>query len=403
MSTKGSIKTLREMNTGLVLGLVRSQGPISRADVAKITGLTRSTVSDIVAALVAEDAVLEVGMGDNWTGRKPVLYEYNANLGFVLGLKIGGTHLSCMAADMAGSILARRRLPLPAMTGRSAVLAYLFEQVGRFCAEEHLDLTRLKAVGIASSGVVDYNTGRVLGASPNLPEWEDFALGDIVRDRFGVPVVVDNDVHCALIGEVNRGAAIGCRNAAFVYVSTGFGGALMLDGKLYRGNRFFAGEIGYWMAGKQHLQRRWGSRGCLETLASGPGIVERAEAGLSAYPDSILAEHHGRLTAEMVFAGARAGDALARVVVDETADYLGFATVNLAVLLDLDMVVLGGGVMRSADLLLGPIQSYVERHVLVPPKVAVSRNPEEASVLGAIEIVLDRVRQWVDHGAVPRP
>lgn len=260
---KGSIKTLRAMNKGLVLQLIRSGGPISRADISKRTGLTRSAVSAIVSRLLAEGAVLAVGIGSNWTGRKPVLYEYNALQGFVLGLDIGGTNINLAAADMVGTIVARHRFQTPAALSRSELLACLFNEVQRFCDQAELSLADLKAVGVASPGVIDHVAGRVVGAAPNLPDWADFPLAQLIRDRLGVPVLIDNDVHLALLGEVRRGAAAGCPNAAFINVSTGLGGALMLDGRLHRGPRNFGGEIGYWLAGTEHLHRDWGARAAL--------------------------------------------------------------------------------------------------------------------------------------------
>ncbi|MDB4893776.1 MAG: xylR [Firmicutes bacterium] len=389
---KGSIKTLRVMNQGLVLQLIRSGGPISRADISKRTGLTRSAVSAIVSKLVAEGAVLAVGIGSNWTGRKPVLYEYNARSGFVLGLDIGGTNISCAAADMVGVIVARHRFQTPAALSRHELLACLFTEMQRFCDQAELSLADLKAVGVASPGVIDHVAGRVVGAAPDLPDWEDLPLAQLIQDRLGVPVLIDNDVHLALLGEVRRGAAEGCRNAAFINVSTGLGGALMLDGRLHRGPRNFGGEIGYWLVGTEHLHHDWGVRGCLETMTSGRGIAERARAGLRSFPQSLLADPAVKITAETIFECARSGDPLAHQIVQETADYLGFTVVNLASLLDLEVVILGGGVMRSADLLLSKVQEYADRHTPVPVAVTVSRFPDEASLLGAIDLVLDSIR-----------
>lgn len=370
---------MRSVNKSLLLELVRARGRTTRAELARETGFTRATVSQIIADLVAEGWLEEVGIGDSPTGRKPVLYEYRPRLGVVLGLDLGGSTLQCAVANLSGQIVSRRNEP----TGGVRTSHELLDRIERLARETLAAAPahpaqggpELRAVGVATPGIVDVDLGVVLGASPNLPEWHDLPLREHLERRLGVPVRVENDVNAALLGEHRFGRARGVRNAAFVAVSTGLGGALLLDGRLYRGARGGAGEIGYWLAGHEHVHADWGGRGCLESLCSGSAMARAAGA-----PDA-------RAVCEL----ARAGDAAALEIVQSTAEYLGLAVSNLASLLDLEMVVLGGGVMLSADLFLDLIRSIVARHAPTRVEVVPSQLGDEAGLRGAVQMALTAV------------
>lgn len=381
-------RDLRGANRVLLLSLIREAGSISRAELARRTRLTRSTVSQVVADLIERNLVREEGPVKGGPGRRPVSLRYQAESQLVLGLDIGGTNIVAALGDLDGNILRHETWPLPAFSAAAPLLDWLADRsqtfVSSYAAGRHPCVA-----GVATPGVVDVQAGVVLDASPNLPEWNGLALSAELERRMGWPVLVENDVNLALLGEMRAGAAVGKENVALLVVSTGIGGALALGGRLYRGRRGAAGELGYWLMGREHLASDWGTHGCLESLVSGSAIARRAVAECLDL---------GHPTAKELFASARGGHAQASRVVAEVADWLGMAVTNLLSLLDLDCVLLGGGVAQSADLLLDRIQATVARHSLGHPLaksviqslVQTTALRELSGVRGALQIAADR-------------
>ncbi len=368
---------LRQVNRTLTLDLLREAGPLSRADLSRALGLTRSTMSLIVQGLVEEGLIRSAGIGSPHTGRKSVLYEYNPDAGAVIGVDIGGTNIKCILSDLRGTPQHRESWETFAQETSGAFISRLVAEVRGMITRSGLAPSQLKGLGVATPGIVDPGAGVVIGASPNLPQWYDLPLGEILGREFGIPVKVENDVNAALIGESIYGVGKGGRDLAYLVFSTGIGGALMLGGEIYRGASFAAGEIGYWLLGAHQLDRDWKPRGAFESSCSAPSIAAEGSRRL------------GRpVTAKQVFEAARAGDQTASRLVEETARLIGMAVSNLASLLDVDAIILGGGVMLSGDLLLPAIRSVVERHALRPPAIHASALRDEAGALGAAHLAL---------------
>jgi predicted NBD/HSP70 family sugar kinase len=204
----------------------------------------------------------------------------------------------------------------------------------------------------------------------------------MLRRRFPVPVQVENDVNLAALGEMWRGAGRGRRHLLFVAPGTGIGAGIIIDGRLHGGAHHFAGEIGYCCPSPEYLDEDYGLLGCLETLASGPGLLRRARERLG-----------GRLradaTARDVFEMARAGDAEAAALCEETATLIGIAVGNVVAALDPEVVVFGGGLSREGESLLGRVREVVYRMVPVRPEIVVSTLGDDAQLHGAVRAALE--------------
>lgn len=390
LSVKGGTPGMvRIVNRTLIYELVRDAGPISRADLARITRLTRASVSEVVEELLAAGLLREKGVeASGRVGRAPTLLELEPRSGLVVGVDIGGTTVSAWAADLAGTPLARVEWHSKDYPTRSLFLGQLEASIRRAVQQTGLDPERLKAVCVATPGIVD-SEGNVLGASPNLPEWRDLPLAHLLRQVLRLPVVVENDVNAALVGEGWKGAGRRFRNIVFLAAGTGIGGALMIEGRLVRGAHSAAGEVGYLLFGRETLDGSWGEHGCFESLASGPAVASAARAQLQAgYPSSLRTLPLSQVDAPAVFAAARDGDGMAREIVAEVADYFALAVCNLAAVVDPECVIIGGGVSRSADLLLDRIRAAVSRHLPIRPVVEVAELGQEAGVWGAIRLAV---------------
>jgi predicted NBD/HSP70 family sugar kinase len=222
--------------------------------------------------------------------------------------------------------------------------------------------------------------------------WRDLPLQELLVSKFNLPVFVENDVKLAALGEWGFGAGRGAHNLVCISVGTGIGAGVIIGDKLYRGRNQAAGEIGYFVPSAEFLGRTYGEYGALERLASGSGMAERARELLRRIGATTEAQE---LTSEDVFLAARRGEAWARQVVRETVDYLSVAVSNVNSVLDPDVIVLGGGIAESADLLLDPILERIRGVTTYLPRLAVSPLGRRAAAMGAIVLVMNETSEYV--------
>jgi predicted NBD/HSP70 family sugar kinase len=305
-----------------------------------------------------------------------VLYELNPSAGWVVGIDVGRRRVRAALADITGTVVARRDEPARATSART-LIGQLGAIAHGLAAEAGIGWDQVHHVTVGSPGVFEPTRGAVTLA-PNLPGWGRQGLLLRLRDELGSRIGVENDVNLAAEGERWRGLARDVRNFGFLSVGTGVGMGLVLDGKLYRGASGAAGEVGYLPIGADPYDRQVRRRGAFEEAVNGAAVVRAAGA----------AGMGGSLTAKKVFGLARRGDPLAgRVVEDEAARIaLGIAVVTAVV--DLELVILGGGVGGNADLLLGPVERELRALSPMRPRLAVSALGEDAVLPGAVATAL---------------
>jgi predicted NBD/HSP70 family sugar kinase len=232
-------------------------------------------------------------------------------------------------------------------------------------------------------GVTLHQEGVVKWA--NSLNWRDFPLKKRLSERYSLPITVDNDVNLAALGELWFGAGQNCQNMITITIGWGIGAGIIIDGSLYRGSREASGEIGDMLPGREFLGRSFNDFGALESVASGKGIAEQAREILK---DRRTPQELENLTAEDVFDAARLGQKWAIHLIDKTIDYLAIMVANLSVYFDPDLIVIGGGVSRSADLLIEPILNRIQGTIPTLPRLEASNLGLRASVMGAITHVL---------------
>lgn len=308
----------------------------------------------------------------------------------MLALDIGGTKLAAGVVDRAGVVHSFAVEPSRAGEGPTPTLARLFDLGRRAVDESGIDWPAIEAVGIGCGGPLDSERG-VLIAPPHLPGWRDVPVTELAEQALGRAATLENDATAAAAGEHRWGAGAGVRNMVYLTISTGVGGGVVIDGSLYRGSSGNGGELGHvtidWHGRRCH---GCGRLGCLEAYVSGTSIAERAqEAGL------------GFATAADVAAAARAGDAGAVRLWDETVEALSCGLTSIVNLFEPELVVLGGGVTRSGELLLDPVRSAVRAGAMRPAGEAVdvvlSPFGDHVGVVGAAAIVYDRAELGVDE------
>jgi predicted NBD/HSP70 family sugar kinase len=381
---------MRNINRSAVLEILRENSPIARSQIARNLNMSLPTVMRIVDDLMDEDLVRLHSLGESTGGRPSSLLEFNGNAYTVIGVDLGGTKMFGTVADLSGTI--QHELYRAHEDGHEA--GDYLEQLCRFI-ELLLDAPRpagqrVRGIGIGVPALTQVPEGIVTWA-PSLG-WRDLPLQHILAERFDLPVFVENDVNLTALGEWGFGAGRGARNLVSIAIGTGIGAGIILGGALYRGHNQAAGEVGYLLPGVEYLGRRYEGFGALESLASGSGVAERAARLLE--QEGMPLFQNG-LTAHDVFEAARQGESWAQRVVNETVDYLSLAIAGISALLDPEVIVLGGGVARSADMLIGPILQRLERAVPFVPRLVASPLERRAAAMGAIMLVLNATTEYV--------
>jgi glucokinase len=295
---------------------------------------------------------------------------------YIAAVDLGASRVRTAIADEGGDLLARRAELMDPEAPPEKVVQDILESLELLLAEVGGRGSPL-ALGIGVPGVVIPHEGKVI-APVNLPAWQTVSVAELVQRRWPVPVALENDANMAALGEGWRGAAKGMKTFVFVALGTGVGGGVIVDGRLHRGARGFGGEVCYSCLGREHLEADYGLAGCLEGLVGGPAIARRGSEAL------------GRtVSSQQVFELARQGDAAARRVVRETAEYLAVAFTNMAALLDPEAIVVGGGIALQGELLLAPVRELVHRHVPTRVPILTSALGEDAQLYGAVRSALN--------------
>jgi len=393
MQRATTVSLLRSINRAAVLELLRQGSPIARSQIARRLNLSLPTVMRVIDELMEEDLVRNESSSEPTGGRHRPLLEFNGGAYAVLGVDLGGTKMFGTVADLAGTILHEIYVPWEANEPDDS-LERLCELIAELIEAPRPTGQPIRGIGIGAPGVTLHEQGIVTWA-PSLG-WRNLPLKQILSERFQLPVFVENDVNLAAMGELGFGAGQGARNLVCMAIGTGIGAGIIIGGALYRGHHQAAGEAGYLLPGVRFLGQRYEQFGALESLASGSGIAERARKALQEHG---LPTPAGEVTAEEVFAAAREGQAWALPVVEETIDYLALAISSIGALLDPEIVVLGGGVSRSADLLIEPIRERLDGVIPYIPRLVASPLDRRATVMGAIMLVLNAT---TEHFVVKR-
>jgi glucokinase-like ROK family protein len=387
---KATNQQTRLINQQLVLRTIYDRNPISRADVARATGLTRTTVSDVVEQLLGAGLAEEIGLGRSTGGKAPILLQVPDEARHLVGIEVGDTHVSGAIVNLRGDVRRSVEVPLDGRDGEMALarLDGLIDELVQPSAAPIL------GIGIGTPGLIDTKTGTVRWAV-NL-DWRDLPLGARLRERWNLPVHVANDSHAAALGEYTFGGHSPSDSMVVVKVGRGIGAGIVIGGQLYAGEGSGAGEIGHSAIADNYRPCRCGSVGCLETLASTRAVVQRARELAPHAPDSVLnvpARSEPIDFDELVSAFA-GGDDLAREVLLDSARHLGRAIGGLIGTLSIRHVVLVGEMTRFGEPWLTAVRREAHRSALAiladATTIEIGRPGDDLVVLGAAALLMTR-------------
>ncbi|MFJ6442406.1 ROK family protein [Streptomyces sp. NPDC091649] len=381
METPGSQTSLHRANLERVVRAVRMAGSLTQAEIARSTGLSAATVSNIVREL-KDGGTVEV-TPTSAGGRRARSVSLSGDAGIVIGVDFGHTHLRVAIGNLAHQVLAEESEPLDVDASSAEGFDRAEVLVKRLIEATGIGPGKVIGVGLGVPGPIDVESG-TLGSTSILPGWTGINPSQELSGRLGVPVYVDNDANLGALGELVWGSGRGVKDLAYIKVASGVGAGLVIDGTIYRGPGGTAGEIGHITLDESGPVCRCGNRGCLETFTAARYVLP------------LLRPSHGPgLTMERVVQLAREGDPGCRRVIGDVGRHIGSGVANLCNLLNPSRVVLGGSLAEAGELVLGPIRDSVSRYAIPSAARQLSVLPGalggRAEVLGALALVLSEM------------
>ena len=383
-----SFQSLRTRNTSLLLEKIWSGDKLSRADLARHSGLARSTVSAIVNPLI-ESGVLQVqGIGQSSGGRPPEVLRFNTGRFHLVGVELGAAHVSVIVTDLAGSRKSWSTQEFPVEHDPDGTMALVHKMIDRAVAEAKITPAQVLGVGVAVPCPVHPDDPNRL--SPQiLPRWRHIRLADALLERHGWPVFVDNDANMGAVGEQWWGAGRGAATFAYIKVATGVGAGLVIDGVVYAGPGGIAGEIGHTAIDSRGPRCRCGLYGCLEAMVGTRSLESAAALELTQHPDPTLGSNPG---IAILVEAAQQGHPLATRLIARAGELLGVAIANLVNLVNPTRVILGGRLPYAGAVLLDPLRLALRERAMwssvLEAEVVASALGDHAIALGAATRVL---------------
>jgi predicted NBD/HSP70 family sugar kinase len=382
----GSLTGLRQGNRQRVLDVLRQHGTTSRPEIARQTGLSTTTVSDLVRVLLDEGVIVELAGRPEATtqcGRPATLLTYNPARGGAVGVHLAHDHVRLGLTDLAGNVLAERSAELNVDHEPAEALAYTAVTALDLIARAGLKPDAIAGLGVALSAPTSSATGAV-AAGPILPDWRAIDVAGDLERRTGLHVEVGNDANLGAIAERRFGAAQGTDHFLYVMLSDGVGAGLFLGGRLYEGFTGRAGEFGHVTVVPNGYVCRCGNRGCLETIA-----------GVRALTGALTLTRGARTTLRDVIDLAAAGDPGARRVLADAGSAIGAALAGICAVLDPALVVIGGETSQAGAALLDAARDALATAMTPlrehPVRVVAGTLGEQAQVLGAVTLVTQRM------------
>jgi predicted NBD/HSP70 family sugar kinase len=370
-------------SAGALLHLIREEVAVTRADLARATGLARSTVAQRVDALIAEGLVHDTGGSVSTGGRPPAVLVFNRDAGVVLAADLGATHSRVAVSDLVGAPLAERAGDLDIALGPERVLEWLDERFGELLAEVSRSRDDVRGIGVGVPGPVEFASGRPVNP-PIMPGWDDFAIPEWFAGRYRAPVLVDNDVNIMARGE-HRMHWRDTEHLLLIKVGTGIGCGIVADGHIHRGARGAAGDIGHiQVTNSEDVICRCGNIGCLEAIAGGQALADRlAAAGEDA--------RRSRDVVRLV----RSGHSGAIRMVRDAGRTLGEVLAGTVNFFNPAVIVIGGDIAEAhAQLLAGVREGVFSRSLPLATRdlrIVPSRLGDRAGIIGAATTVIEHV------------
>jgi predicted NBD/HSP70 family sugar kinase len=386
---------MREINERRVIDTLRSNGALHAAEIARLIGLSKPTTADILRDLVEYNLIREVEPGEGDSKRARFVYEAVSDLKISLAIDIGTRFIRAAVGDL--NLVTRAEASIPVTSLKlSDLIKVMHQAVNKVLKDSGFKLKDVIAMTVGTPGVVDQKTGMVSIAG-TINALDGVNLAEILREEFGIYPTVENDINLVTVGEQSAGHGVGINNFAVLSVGSGLGSGIVLNGKLHRGHRGAAGEIFYVPFGDPLDTHR------SATNPSGDRIAEIARDLAKKFKKSTLVEPYSTID---ILKAAKDGDALGRAVIEQEAERIALYIAAISAIVDVELVVLSGGIGRQADFFIAPIRNLVNKILPFPPKIEVSKLGDSGILVGALRIATAQACDLVyqtQTGEIPKP
>ena len=394
----GDQALVRQINLSLIMNILRTDAPISRASLSQRTKLNKTTVSDLINELNEHGFVRELGMHSSGTGRPATLLTLNPAAGYIVSCEIAVGYLEVLATDFGPNVIWQVREVTPADGNQQTILEHMLALLHQAVEKGKPASGKLLGIAVGVPGMVDYATGTLLFA-PNL-KWRNVPLLALLEEQgFGAPIFVDNEANMAALGEHYFGAAQGYNEILYLSGNIGLGGGFLRNGQVIRGANGVAAEYGHMTVDPQGELCNCGNYGCWETLVSQSGLYKKIITAIQAGETSLLTKqvqaHPENLSVEMIVEAAQAGDSLALRSLEGIGHSLGIGIASLLNALNPEIVVLGGLLSIASEFLFPVVNAEIQKRALPWNRefvtVVRAAHGSDAAVKGGIAIVYQSV------------
>jgi predicted NBD/HSP70 family sugar kinase len=392
--TAGNQGTIKENNQQLIIDTLVKNGATSRAELAKNLKLSAPSVSKNINDLIKKNILIEIGEGDSIGGRRPILVQFNYNYGYIIGVDMSGQELKIALANLKSEIIELRTIDISNINKGKEILDIIADNIFNIFAKNHLPIDKLLVIAIGFPGIIE-DTGRVVALPMWLYLWEDLNIKEELRKRFKVEIIFKNDMNLAALGECGYGVGKEYRNLVYVSIDIGVGAGVILNKTLYEGNRLAAGEIGYFALNIADAQYNHQSVGPLESRVGIPAIIESIKKGVcegrSSFISDLIGGDVNRINSKVIEKAIQCKDPFVMAEMEQIVHTLGVVLSNIIILLDLDLIVLGGKLMDLGYDFITPLNQIVSRIVPFEVQVRSSALEQNAIIYGAFTIALDYI------------
>jgi predicted NBD/HSP70 family sugar kinase len=375
----GNTKLVKQINRDGILHQLKEKTHISRADLAKLTELSRPCVSSLVDEMIQEGLIQEVGFGESNGGRKPILLAYNFQAFGVVGVVFEGSTIQMAIADLKGEILFVHKTRISHPKDGEMAIQSVERGLADLLIQSGFDKSKLLGIGLGLPGITRRRDGTV-SYSPSTG-WMNLPVRKEIEERLGLPVIIDNDVNLMTLGEYYKGVGIGFSNLVYMYVGTGIGAGIMIEGQFYHGSREASGEIGYMLIGPIGKCGE-GEYGTFERNYSEPAIREKAKRILPHIDDSIS-------ITKQIIDQANHGVKEAILLLDDIYEHWAKGVANIVSVLDPELLVLSGEMTHIGEVGVHTIQQLLTDWIPLVPQIKLASLGDQAGIIGAIHSVLE--------------
>lgn len=393
----GNIELVRKINKSTILKIIREKGPISRADIARISKLNPTTVSNNVQILLDSKIIKEVGNGESSGGRRPMLLELDGNSYYCIGIHMKKNEIIAAIVNLDGTIKYQTSSQLKEEKNKEDVLEVLKLCISKVIQESKLNREVFLGIGIGVHGIVEAESGISVYAPKY--NWRNVNIKEIIEKEFEIPVFINNDVNTMALGEKWFGAAKKADNFIVIHIGNGIGSAIVIDKKLYSGINNAAGEIGHINILNNGPKCVCGNYGCLDAVASGEALVKyvisQIQMGATTNITQLVNDDLSKINEKVICEAAKMRDKLALDTLEQCGKYLGIAISSVVNLLNPNMIIISGTISFAGDYIFNSLIEVVKKksmkECLKDVSIIGASLKEEGGVIGASTLVLQTI------------